>query len=213
MRHDTLLQSSVLHMVLINANSTVLALGAPLPHFTLPSVDGLTIDTRLIKDPVIVVIFTCNHCPYAQAYEDRFIALANHFDPSARLRTGLEGAQFILINSNDAENYPDDSFEMMKVRYKEKGFPFPYCHDESQEVAKAYGALCTPHCFVGAWPEPSRGHQQRILQYKGRIDDNWKDPKAVTEQSLKDAVEAVLKGEVPSVQEANAIGCSIKWKS
>ncbi len=183
-------------MVLINDNSTVLALGAALPHFQLPSVDGLTISTHMIKDPVLVVIFTCNHCPYAQAYEDRLIKLAEHFDE--------EGVQFVLINSNDAEKYPDDSFEAMTVRYREKGFPFPYCFDESQEVAKAYGALCTPHCFVF--------DQTRRLQYKGRVDDNWKNPEAVTEHNLRDAIAAVVKGEIPSVQEANAIGCSIKWK-
>lgn len=183
-------------MVLINDNSTVLNIGDPVPHFTLPSVDGLTVDSHLIKDPVIVVVFTCNHCPYAQAYEDRLIALANHFDE--------EGVQFILINSNDATEYPEDSFDAMKVRYKEKGFPFPYCHDESQEVAKSYGALCTPHCFVF--------DQKRKLQYKGRVDDNWKDASAVKEQNLKEAIEAILKGETPPKQEANAIGCSIKWR-
>ena len=183
-------------MVLINDNSSVLKIGASLPHFHLPSVDGLTIDSHLIKDPVLVVVFTCNHCPYAKAYEDRLIALAEHFDE--------EGVQFVLINSNDSTEYAEDSFEEMQVRYKEKGFPFPYCHDESQEIAKSYGALCTPHCFVF--------DQTRHLQYKGRIDDNWKDPKAVAEHSLRDAIAAVVKGETPAVQEANAIGCSIKWK-
>ena len=182
-------------MVLINDNSSVLAIGDPVPHFQLPSVDGLTIDTHLIKDPVLVVVFTCNHCPYAQAYEDRLIALANHVDE--------EGVQFILINSNDAEEYPDDSFKAMKVRYKEKGFPFPYCHDESQHVAKSFGALCTPHCFVF--------NQQRKLQYKGRVDDNWKDPEKVKERSLHDAITSLVAGKTPPVQEANAIGCSIKW--
>ncbi len=183
-------------MVLINDNSSVLALGAPLPHFQLPSVDGLVINTHMVKDPVLVIIFTCNHCPYAQAYEDRLVALAQHFDE--------EGVQFILINSNDSAKYPDDSFEAMKVRYQEKGFQFPYCHDESQEVAKSFGALCTPHCFVF--------DQKRELQYKGRIDDNWKDATAVIDQSLRNAIAAVVRGEVPSIQEANAIGCSIKWR-
>ncbi|NOS68207.1 MAG: thioredoxin family protein [Candidatus Peribacteraceae bacterium] len=183
-------------MVLIDSNSTVLAIGAGIPHFTLPSVDGLTIDTRLIKDPVLVVIFTCNHCPYAQAVEDRLIALGNHFDE--------EGAQFVLVNSNDATEYPDDSFDAMKVRYQEKGFPFPYCHDESQEVAKSFGALCTPHCFVF--------DENRKLRYKGRVDDNWKNPAEVKEHSLRDAIDALVKGEEPQVKEANAIGCSIKWK-
>ncbi len=191
-------------MVLINDNSSALNIGDPLPHFQLPSADGLTIDTHMIKDPVLVIIFTCNHCPYAQAYEDRLIELAKHFDE--------EGAQFVLINSNNAEEYTEDSFEAMKVRYKEKGFPFPYCHDESQEVAKAYGALCTPHCFVFACPEAPRRDQTRHLQYKGRVDDNWKNPKEVTEHNLRDAIAAMVKGETPAVSEANAIGCSIKWK-
>jgi peroxiredoxin len=183
-------------MVLINDNSKVLALDASMPHFSLPATDGLIIDSKKIKDPVLVVVFTCNHCPYAKAYEDRLIQLANHFDQ--------EGVQFILINSNDATNYPDDSFEAMQERYKEKGFPFPYCHDESQEVAKAYGALCTPHCFVF--------NRERLLQYKGCVDDNWKDAKNVMHHYLRDAIAQVVKGEIPEVPEANALGCSIKWK-
>lgn len=183
-------------MVLINDNSTVLSIGAPLPHFSLPAVDGLTIDTHTIKDPVLVVVFTCNHCPYAQAYEDRLIRLAEHFDE--------EGVQFVAVNSNDATTYPDDSFEQMTVRYREKGFPFPYCHDESQEVATSFGALCTPHCFVF--------DQHRRLQYKGRIDDNWKDPKMVQRSDLREAIASVVKGEKPEVSEVNAIGCSMKWK-
>ena len=183
-------------MVLINDNSTVLQLADPMPAFSLPATDGLMISTQMIKDPVVVVVFTCNHCPYAQAYEDRLIALAERFDE--------EGVQFVLINSNDSSDYPEDSFENMKIRYEEKGFPFPYCHDESQSVARAYGALCTPHCYVF--------DQTRLLRYKGRIDDNWKNPDAVIRHDLRDAIASVVKGEEPEIGEANAIGCSIKWK-
>jgi peroxiredoxin len=183
-------------MVLINDNSSVLAIGDPLPHFTLPATDGMTVDTHLIKDPVLVVIFTCNHCPYAQAYEDRIIDLANDFDE--------EGAQFILICSNDSTNYPEDGFDAMKKRHDEKNFPFPYCHDADQKVAKAYGALCTPHCFVF--------DRYRTLKYKGRVDDSWKDPTKVTERNLHDALRALVEDKEPPVHEANAIGCSIKWK-
>lgn len=183
-------------MVLINDNSKTLNVGDPMPPFRLPATDGMNVDTSTIKDPVVAVIFTCNHCPYAQAYEDRIIALAEEFDE--------RGVQFVLISSNDAENYPQDSFEQMKVKHDEKGYPFPYCHDESQEVAKSYGALCTPHCFVF--------DRQRELKYKGRIDDNWEEPSAVTEHNLKDALEALVTGKEPPVHEANAIGCSIKWK-
>lgn len=184
-------------MVLIDDNSTTLHINDAMPHFTLPATDGLTVDSSLIRDPALVVIFTCNHCPYAQAYEDRIIELAQKFDE--------EGAQFVLISSNDSTDYPADSFEQMKVRHDEKNFPFPYCYDESQEVAKAFGALCTPHCFVF--------NRERVLKYKGRVDDNWKDAGAVTERNLHDAIAAVVKDEEPPSHEVNAIGCSIKWKN
>ncbi len=183
-------------MSLIQSNSIVLTIGDPIPHFSLPAVDGMTVESSLIHDAVLVVIFTCNHCPYALAYEDRLIALANHFDE--------EGVQFVLINSNDPTDHPDDSFENMKLRAEEKSYPFPYCFDETQEVAQSFGALCTPHCFVF--------DSARTLQYKGRVDDNWKEPKKVEERNLYDSIAALLAGRLPAVQEANAIGCSIKWK-
>lgn len=192
-------------MVLINSNSSALAIGDSMPAFSLPATDGMTVNSSMIKDPVVAVVFTCNHCPYAQAYEDRLVDLAEHFD--------AEGVQFVLINSNDADNYPEDSFEKMKEVHDEVGFLFPYCFDESQEVAKAYGALCTPHCFVFTCPEPGRGNQERTLQYKGRVDDNWENPNAVKEHNLRDAISALSEGEEVPVKEANAIGCSIKWKS
>jgi len=184
-------------MVLIDDNSTALTINDPMPSFSLPATDGLRVDSSLIRDPVLVVIFTCNHCPYAQAYEDRIIELAKDFDE--------EGAQFVLISSNDVTDYPADSFEQMKVRHDEKSFPFPYCYDESQEVAKSFGALCTPHCFVF--------NRDRVLKYKGRVDDNWKDAGAVTEHNLRDAIAALVKDQEPPAHEVNAIGCSIKWKS
>lgn len=192
-------------MVLIDDNSTALQIGDPLPFFGLPATDGMTVDIGMIRDPILVVVFTCNHCPYAQAYEDRLIALAEHFDE--------EGVQFVAINSNDSENYPEDSFDRMKVRHNEKEFPFPYCHDESQEVARTFGAVCTPHCFVFARPDSSVGGHTRVLKYKGRIDDSWKDAAAATEHNLRDAIEALVHGEEPPVHEANAIGCSIKWRT
>jgi hypothetical protein len=131
--------------------------------------------------------------------------LQQHFDQ--------EGVQFLLVNSNDDENYPEDSFENMKERHKEKAYPFPYCRDESQEVARNYGALCTPHCFVFAFEEPRQPESERVLKYKGRVDDNWRDPAGVTEHNLRDALAALVRGEEPPVHEANAMGCSIKWRS
>jgi alkyl hydroperoxide reductase subunit AhpC len=124
------------------------------------------------------------------------IALEGEFEDS--------DVAFVLINSNDASEYPEDSFEEMVKRADGKQFPFPYCYDESQEVAKAYGALCTPHCFVF--------DALRRLQYKGRIDDNWKEPEKVKSRDLRDAIQALVDGKIPQIQEANAIGCSIKWK-
>jgi len=183
-------------MVLINDNSSALKIGDPIPNFILPSTDGRIIRSEEIENPVLVIIFTCNHCPYAQAYEDRIVTLAKNFNQS--------GTQFVLINSNDAVNYQEDSFENMKLKHEELNYPFPYCYDEDQSVAKTYGALCTPHCFVF--------NSDRTLQYKGRVDDNWKDPEAVTEHNLHDAVLALIEGKKPLIQEANAIGCSIKWK-
>ena len=182
-------------MVLINDNSSALSIGDPMPHFSLPATDGVVVDSKMIRDPVIAVVFTCNHCPYAQAYEERLKDLMNDFDE--------EGVQFVLINSNDTTNYPEDSFENMKIKKQEAGWSCEYCYDEDQNVAKAYGALCTPHCFVF--------NQQRALKYKGRIDDSWQDPSAVTEHNLHDALRALVDGREPPTHEANAIGCSIKW--
>ncbi len=184
-------------MVLINDNSRVLPIGAYMPHFRLPDALGGDIDSKKIRSKVIVVVFTCNHCPYAQAYEDRLIELSREF--------AEHDVSFVLINSNDAEKYPDDSFEAMKERARAKEYPFPYCHDESQEVAKAYGALCTPHCFVF--------DHDRKLRYKGGIDDNWKESDKVVKRNLHDAIDALTQDDDPPVMEANAIGCSIKWKS
>lgn len=181
-------------MVLIDDNSTQLNIGDPIPHFKLPATDGMEVDTHLIKDPVLVVVFTCNHCPYAQAYEQRLKDLMEEFEQS----------QFILVNSNDPTDYPADSFERMKVKKEETGWSCEYCFDESQEVAKAYGALCTPHCFVF--------DIERNLKYKGRIDDNWQEPNAVTEHNLHDAIQALENGDEPPTHEVNAIGCSIKWR-
>ena len=184
-------------MALVNDNSKVLQIGDPMPPFVLEDIEKDLVDSAKVSQKVLVVVFTCNHCPYAQAYEDRLIELDNRFFESGDVR-------FVLINSNDAEAYPDDSFAEMQKRAREKSFPFAYCHDESQVVARKFGALCTPHCFVF--------DADRRLRYKGRIDDTWKGPAAVKDQNLADAIQALLDGKDPPAAEANAIGCSIKWK-
>lgn len=186
-------------MVLISeSGSDTLPIGQPGPDFhNLPGTDGQLYSLASFKDATCVIInFTCNHCPYAQAYEDRFIELANHYMP--------KGVAFIAINSNDAAHYPDDDMNKMEERAAEKGFPFPYVRDDDQSVAKAYGAVCTPHLFVL--------DQERKLAYEGRIDDNWQEPDQATSPDLKNAIEALLSGEPVPAPQTNPMGCSIKWK-
>lgn len=165
--------------------------------FELPGVDG---ETHKLADyeekEAVAVIFTCNHCPYARAWEDRIVSIQDDY--------GSSGLQVIAINANDAEKYPDDGFPQMKQRAKEKGFNFPYLHDESQEVARAYGAERTPEVFLF--------DAARKLAYHGAVDDNYDDPDAVRDAYLRDAIEAVLSGERPSTPHTSPVGCTIKWK-
>jgi peroxiredoxin len=187
-------------MVLITQHGpdTILP-GSPAPQFRdLAGVDGRLYSLSTFDPyPVLVVIFTCNHCPYAQAYEDRLVALANSYQS--------KGVGFIAINPNKTEGYPEDSLEAMKRRAAEKHFPFPYVRDDSQAVAKAFGAVCTPHIFVF--------DRERKLAYEGRIDDNWKAPTAVRSHDLKNALDDLLAGRTVRVPQAPPMGCSIKWKS
>ena len=184
--------------LITQSGSETLPIGSPAPIFKdLVATDGKTYGLDSFKGAEAVVIsFTCNHCPYARAYEDRFIALAAEYAP--------QGVAFVAINSNDAVTYPDDSFENMKLRAREKKFLFPYLRDELQQVARAYGAVCTPHLFVL--------NSNRKLAYEGRIDDSWKDPSAAKSQDLRNAIEDLLAGKPVRVPNTNPMGCSIKWK-
>lgn len=173
-----------------------LPIGTPAPGFTLPATDGKTYSLADFSgSKALVVNFTCNHCPYARAYEDRFIAIVREFE--------TKGIAFIAINPNDENTYPDDSFENMKKRAAERGFNFPYLRDATQQTARAYGAVCTPHLFIVA---------DGKIAYEGRLDDNWKDPAAVKHHDLRDALEAILKGAPIPNPNTNPMGCSLKWK-
>lgn len=175
----------------------VLSMGSSAPAFSLPGVDGKIYSLQDFEAyPVLVVVFWCNHCPYVQAYEERTIALAREF--------AEKGVAFVAINANDPVKYPEDSFENMKRRAEEKSYPFPYLFDESQQVARAYGAERTPEFFVF--------DEARELRYHGRLDDNWEDAQAVQRQFLREALEAVLKGELPHFPNTQPVGCTIKWK-
>ena len=180
----------------IAVGSVGLPLGSIAVDFQLKGVDGKTHSLKSFADKkALAVVFSCNHCPYVQAYETRMVQLQQDYLP--------KGASLVAINSNDDAGYPEDSFENMITRSKEKGFNFPYLRDETQGVARKYGAICTPHIFLF--------DQQRVLSYKGRIDDN-RNPTDVKSHDLRNAIDAVLSGKAPSVQETRPFGCSIKWK-
>jgi len=172
-----------------------LPIGEKAPDFSLPGVDGNTHSLRNFPDkPVLVVMFTCNHCPYVQAYEDRLIAIQKDYAD--------RGVQLLAINANETRNYPEDDFPHMVERAKAKAFNFPYLRDENQSVAEAYGAHYTPEIFLL--------DRERRLRYTGRIDDNWQNPRAVKSHDLRHAVEALLEGRAVSPPETHAIGCTIK---
>lgn len=174
-------------------------IGEAAPSFhDLAGVDGKSHGLADYADaPVLVLLFSCNHCPYVQAYEDRLIDL--------QARYASKGVRFAAINANDSASHPEDGFDAMVRRAKEKKFNFDYLRDASQAVARAYGATHTPHLFVF--------DRNRKLCYTGRIDDNWQDPAAVRRPYLAEAIDAILKGASPAEPETFAIGCTIKWKS
>ena len=173
-----------------------LPLGSHAIDFHLKGADGKTYSLESFKDKkALVVAFTCNHCPYVKDYEDRMIQLQRDYVP--------KGVTLVAINSNDDVNYPEDSFENMVQRSKEKGFNFPYVRDETQDIAKKYGGICTPHVFAF--------DEKQVLQYKGRIDDN-RNSSLVKSNDLRNALDAILSGKTPEVRETRPFGCSIKWK-
>jgi len=171
------------------------------PDFDLPGVDGKRYSLASFADArLLVVVFSCNHCPYVTGSEDRMIAFANRYAP--------RGVAFVAINSNETDNHPADSFDHMVRRAQEKHFPFPYLRDETQEVARGYGALRTPHYYLF---DKSPAGQWR-LQYTGRMDDNPRNPGKERTHELADAVDALLAGRAPAVRATNPIGCNVKWK-
>ena len=175
--------------------SPTLSLGQKAPDFTLPGVDGKVYSLSSFSDrPVLVVVFSCNHCPYVKAYEDRMVSIQRDYES--------KGVRLVAINSNDSKSYPEDGFDQMVVRAKEKGFNFPYLRDESQDVVTAYGGICTPHAMAF--------DKSRVLRYRGRIDDS-RDPSKVTSNDLRNALDDILSGKEVRVPDTRPFGCSIKW--
>lgn len=169
-----------------------LEIGAKAPDFSGVGVDDKTYDmSSFSDDKAVVVVFTCNHCPVAKAYEDRLIKLQKDYKD--------KGVQIVAISVNDRDG---DRLPDMKKRAEDKGFNFPYVYDESQESGRAYGATCTPHVFLLG--------PKRTVVYQGAIDDN-NNPKKVETHYLRNAIDAVLAGEEVPKKVTNQRGCSIKW--
>lgn len=177
-------------------------IGDVVDDFTLENIDQKMISLFNYEDASkgAIVIFTCNHCPYAKAYEDRIIELDEIFRK--------QGYPVIAINPNDPNLAPEDSFEKMVERAKEKGFPFPYLYDETQEVYKMFGAKRTPHVYL-----LNKENDQFIVSYIGTIDNNYKDASQADQKYLANAVNALLQGEKPNPELTKAIGCTIKDKN
>ena len=174
-----------------------MALGSPAPDFDLPGVDNRRYTLLAFNDKaVLVVIFSCNHCPYVKDYETRMVSIQRDYSS--------KGVQLVAINSNDDKAYPEDSFTEMIKRAKLRGFNFPYLRDETQKVVDAYGGVCTPHVFAF--------DSKRLLRYRGRIDDS-RDPSKVAHPDLRNALDDMVAGGSVRVPDTRPFGCSIKWYS
>ena len=192
--------AALLSFALFSAAHEGYHVGDNVSDFSLKNTNGKNVALAdYTKAKGFIIIFTCNHCPFAKAYEERIVALDKKY---ASL-----GYPVIAINPNDAVQYPDDDFNSMKVRAKEKGFTFPYLHDESQAVARKFGALKTPHIYI-----VKKEDNNLNIKYIGAIDDNSDDASAVTEKYVESAVDALLKGQPVAIANTKAIGCGIKWK-
>lgn len=178
-------------------HSVDLPLGSPMPSFCLNDPAGKEFNGRtLLTGKGLLVVFTCNHCPYAKAQWSRLIHLADEFIG--------QGINTVAINSNIHPDYPDDAPLRMTELVSELGIPFPYLVDEDQQVAREFRAQCTP--------DPYLFDGQGQLFYHGRIDDNWQDEEAVSRQELCEAIIALMAGKGPPTGQHPSMGCSIKWR-
>ena len=172
-----------------------LQIGDSAPEFSLPATDGNTYSLADFKEDFLVVFFTCNHCPYVKNSDEITRSTVEKYTP--------QGVRFVGINSNSAGTYQEDDFPHMVERMEEHRFPWLYLHDESQEIALAYGALRTPHFFVF--------DQDRKLVYTGRGVDQPRDPSRITVNDLERALDELISGKPVSVSVTNPIGCNVKW--
>lgn len=178
-----------------------LMVGDKAADFNLKNVDGKNVSLSGLKNNKgAIVIFTCNNCPFSIAYEDRIIALHKKYES--------KGFPVIAINPNDEVKVPEDSFDNMVLRAKEKNFPFAYLQDPTQTTARFYGASRTPHVFILV----KEGTEYKV-QYIGTIDNNTDDADAATQKYVENAMDEILAGKKVTVDFTKAIGCAIKWKS
>jgi peroxiredoxin len=178
--------------------STMLSLGTKAPDFLLVNVDGKTVKLADFRQvPALLVIFMCNHCPYVKHVARELATLTSEYQ--------AKGVGVVGINSNDVANYPADSPEQMAAEVKQRGYTFPYLYDETQEVAIAYRAACTPDFYVF--------DSGQKLVYRGQMDASRPDSGIpVTGADLRAALDAVLAGKKPAAEQRPSIGCNIKWK-
>jgi peroxiredoxin len=178
-----------------------LAINAPMPAFAdLPDISGARRSAKdFLPAKVLIVVFSCNHCPYVQAYEDRMMAFQKEY--------AQRGVRLIAINSNETQNYPEDNFEEMVRRAAMKQFNFPYLRDDDQRVAEAFGATHTPEFFAFEVKQ-----DRTALRYHGKMDDNYRSPAGVKRHYLREAVDAILAGDPVKEPETHSIGCTIKWR-
>lgn len=182
--------------------SNMLPIGTIAPDFSL--VDTISDKTlsvnELFSDKATIVMFICNHCPYVIHVKEELVRLANEYQP--------KGVKLVAISSNDIEKYPQDGPEAMKVFAKESGFTFPYLYDETQDVARAYDAACTPDFYIF--------DGEKKLRYRGRLDESRprvENPKPVTGKDLRGALNAILANQMISEIQFPSMGCNIKWKN
>jgi len=174
--------------------------GDAAPDFNVKNIDGQRVGLATFKDAKgIILVFTCNHCPYSKKYEDRIIDLHKQFQP--------KGWPVLAINPNDSTVVPEDSFSEMQILAKEHEYKFPYALDETQDVAKKYGARRTPHVFL---LKNTKGGF--VVSYIGAIDDNVQDPSQVEQRFVATALDQMINDQPVTTQTTKAIGCTIKWR-
>ena len=197
---QTALYLTIIVMAIVLYGFTTLNNEKVIFDFSLENVDGKMVSLKDYPEAKgFMIVFTCNHCPFAKAYEKRIIQLDKKYSS--------KNYPVLAINPNDASIVPEDSYENMMKRSAEKGYSFPYLYDETQEIATAYGATRTPHVFV-----LQKIDDKYIVKYIGAIDNNTEEPDKADKKYIEDAVDALINGKNVPTPETKAIGCGIKWK-